>query len=252
MFGAILKRWNLVELFVVPLAASLMRASWAYPFIQIALNNFLTERQQIVMPFWLLVALGFCGAMVSHLDRDNSTSWAIAIGGGFVGSLISLLIVFPPQGVGLISWLFDLIRQMLYWNNALPAPLVLFLASVFLWWRGLATEHMSHDALVRAFLTGAGLLILLLLATRLMPTMIAPEQMTSAMLEFIIFGLITLALGGASGGVAAEQHGDRCSCAGQPLLAHSRSGGDQRHPRDWLADQLAHCPRCRAAHALAT
>ncbi len=192
MPGIALRRWNLLELFVVPFAASVMRVSWVYPLLKILTDSELTGAKRVQIPFSLLVALAFGGAMTSHLDRSSRAGRTIAVGGGFAACLISLLLVFP--GVGLIS----LVRQLFYWHNTLPAPFVMLVAAALLWWRGMVTEHMNHEALARAFLTGTGMMVALLLLGRVLPSLLTRGQLVSALILFLVSGLMTLALAGAS------------------------------------------------------
>lgn len=198
MLGAIFKRWNLVNLFVVPFFASLMRVSWVRPLLLILLSSPLMGEARVEIPFWLLVSFAFAGALTSYLDVASSAGRQIVLAVGLALLLIGLYVVFPPQNVGLFSWLFGLFRQMIYWGDALPGPLILVIAGALLWWRGMATPNMGHDALVRAFLTGTAVLVLLLLLNQLIGDLLPARDLVVALLTFIVSALLTLALVGAS------------------------------------------------------
>jgi len=87
---------------------------------------------------------------------------------------------------------------MVYWGDALPGPLVLLIAGVLLWWRGMATPSMGHDALVRAFLTGTAVIVLLLLRNQLIGDLLPARELVISLLTFVVSALLTLALVGAS------------------------------------------------------
>jgi len=198
MLGAIFKRWNLVSLFVVPFFASLMRVSWVRPLLLLLLGSPLMGEAQVEIPVWLLVSFAFTGALASYLDVTSRAGRQIVLGIGLALLLIGLYVVFPPQNVGLFSWLFGLFRQMVYWGDALPGPLILVIAGALLWWRGMATPSMGHDALVRAFLTGTAVIVLLLLLNHLIGDLLPARELVVSILTFTVSALLTLALVGAS------------------------------------------------------
>jgi hypothetical protein len=197
MFGDIWKRSTWIRTVALPFTVALMRISWMYPYIRIATSPAFSGSQSVRLPAWLFFAFAFGSALLAHLASEYPEGYLVAILTGFVAGFTVLWIALPPEGMGLGGWFSAIIEQSLYWENTLPAPVVLLVATAIIWWRGLATHNMDYTDFVLSFSVGVIMMIVLLLISRALPPAFSSGTLVTAVLVFLISGLATLALSGA-------------------------------------------------------
>jgi hypothetical protein len=206
MFGDNWKDSNWLEIVAIPLATAIMRVAWVYPLLAILTSTGFSGSVGVRVPAWLLVALSFGATLLAHLAGDTVEGMAVVVLTGLMACISVVMSVFPPtEGLG--NWFSDLIQQSLYWEQSLPPAPVIFVVMGLLWWRGMATRDMDHAKLTISFASGAFMMVVLLALTRILPPLLAPSLLTTAMLVYVVSGLATLALAGASHALSRNAYG---------------------------------------------
>jgi len=198
MLGSVWRKSSWLDVLALPLAVAVMRVAWFYPLLAIATSPAIAGASSVLVPAWLLLAFAFGSTVLAHLASDTPGGYGIAILSGFAACLTMLLVAYPPVGMGLGAWIAGLGRQVLYWNQTLPAPVVLLVSTALLWWRGMATRNMDHSALTISFATGGVMMIIALGLVRIFPPVLSDGNIFVAVVVFLMAGLATLALAGAS------------------------------------------------------
>ena len=197
MLGDVLKKSNWLDAIAIPFTTALMRVAWVYPFLLILTEPAISGSTGIYIPAWLLFALSFGSTLLASLASESREGYLVAILTGFSACFAVLLVAFPPSE-GLVAWFSWLGQRLVHWENSLPAPAVLFIATGLLWWRGMATRAMEHTQFTLSFATGGFMMVVLLLLTRILPPVMPGATLVASMLVYLVAGLATLALAGAS------------------------------------------------------
>ncbi len=198
MLGDVWRKSNWLDILALPFAVAVMRVAWVFPLLAVLTSPSLAGTTAVRVPAWLLLAFAFGSTLLAHLASDTPEGRLIVILSGFTACLTMLWVAYPPSGVGLGEWLSGLLNQVLYWNNQLPASVILLVATALLWWRGMATRNMDHTALTASFATGGVMMIIVLGLMRVFATTLSDGAIFAALVIFLMAGLATLALAGAS------------------------------------------------------
>lgn len=196
MFGGDWRLLDWIERVAIPFATALMRVAWVYPYIVIATNPTISGSEAVRLPAWLFFALTFGATLLAHLASESREGRVIAILTGIMACLTVIFVAVPPTA-GLGGWFSQLVNDILYWQQTLPAPVVLLVVTALLWWRGLATYRMEHEDFALSFLTGAVMMIVLLGLNVILPPILSGGVLAGSMLVFLVAGLSTLAMAGA-------------------------------------------------------
>ena len=197
MFGDVWKQSNWLDAIAIPFTTAMMRVAWVYPFLLILTEPAISGSTGIHIPAWLLFVLSFGSTLLANLASESREGYLVAILTGFSACFAVLLVTFPPSE-GLFAWFSWLGQRLVRWENSLPAPAVLFVATGLLWWRGMATRVMEHTQFTLSFATGGFMMVVLLLLTRILPPVMPGATLVASMLVYLVAGLGTLALAGAS------------------------------------------------------
>ena len=198
MLGGAWQKSNWLDILALPFAAAVMRVAWVYPLLAIMTSSAIAGTTAVLVPAWLLLAFAFGSTVLAHLASDTPEGYIIVILSGFAACLTMLLVAYPLGGMSLGSWISGLGSRILYWNNNLPAPAILLIATALLWWRGMATRNMDHTALTASFATGGVMMIIVLGLLRIFPPALSDGRIFVSVVMFLMAGLATLALAGAS------------------------------------------------------
>jgi hypothetical protein len=172
MLGTVLKRWNWLEDGLIPLAATLMYAAWAYPLFALFLQDSATGARNSGFTFLLCVGILLGGFVAGRLAKQNRLGVVIVIIGGFAALVVTMMVVLPEGSEDLGGWLAALGDRVMHGREgeALPLPLVVVACAVLLWWRGLRTASAEEAETVGSFVVGVMALVGLLILTLVLPS----------------------------------------------------------------------------------
>lgn len=212
MLGTAWKRWNWLEEGLIPLAATLMHAAWAYPLFSLFTRNTVTGEQNPGFTFWLCLFVLIGGVVAGKLATRNRLGLVIVAVGGLAAIWISLLLAIPMGAAGIDQWFEVVVEQVRAGSPGavVPIPFVVGLATTFLWWRGVRIASEEHAETIGSFAAGVTALIGLFLLSRILPselgqppskvledvaTVFAPMVFLGACAIALIFALSARALG---------------------------------------------------------
>jgi len=212
MLGTAWKRWNWLEEGLIPLAATLMHAAWAYPLFSLFTRDTVTGAQNSGFTFWLCLAVLICGVVAGKMASRNSLGFVIVGVGGLAAIWISLLLAIPLSGAGIDRWFEVVVAQVQAGSPGamVPIPFVVGFATTFLWWRGVRISAEEHVETIGSFAAGVTALIGLFLLSRLLPSelgqapsraledaasVFAPMAFLGACLVALVFAFASRALG---------------------------------------------------------
>ena len=136
MLGITFKRWNWIDDGVIPLAAILMTASWAYPLFSSFMRSPQTGVQNPGFGFGLCLGLLVAGYLAGRLASQNTMGIVIVVVGGLTAILVSLMLIVPSDGEALQTWfvgMFHFVERSSQTGEILPAPLVTIILATVLW-----------------------------------------------------------------------------------------------------------------------
>jgi hypothetical protein len=212
MLGTAWKRWNWLEEGLIPLAATLMHAAWAYPLFGLFTRNTVTGEQNLGFSFLLCLSILIGGAIAGKLASRNRMGFVIVGVGGLAAIWIALMLAIPIGAVGLDQWFGSVVEQVQNGSPGamVPVPFVVGLAATFLWWRGVRIATEEHGETIGAFAAGVIALIGLFILSRFLPsevdqirsktlddiaTLFAPMVFLGACLIAVVFAFMSRALG---------------------------------------------------------
>jgi hypothetical protein len=169
MLGTAWKRWNWLEEGLIPLAAALMHAAWAFPLFALFVRDPLTGTRSPGFTFWLCLAVLLGGVLAGRMASQNRMGLVIVVVGGLAVIWISLLLTIPAEAESLDAWVADVLDRVTHGREGepVPVPFVVGLCVALLWWRGIRIASADHGETVGAFVAGvialAGLLVLALI-----------------------------------------------------------------------------------------
>ncbi|NLS76299.1 MAG: DUF4129 domain-containing protein [Chloroflexi bacterium] len=209
------------------LLAAAMEACWLYLWMGFAIS-FLSGSEYALAPG--LVFLWLFGAatllrLLNNLTMPLLRQQAILMGLGLLAILAGLRWELYGGGELLSAeWIGRLFREVAAYELAIPPQLTLFLAGLFIWWRGLRLGQEALGAMVvgKRFRAGIVLLMLYLVVSAFgaakLPALLLPA--------YFFFGLVAIALariidlGESRGGVRAPFTGSWLGIlSGSALLA---------------------------------
>jgi hypothetical protein len=180
MLGTAWKRWNWLEEGVIPLAATLMHAAWAYPLFDLFARNTVTGDQNPGFSFWLVLFVLIGGVIAGKLASRNRLGFVIVAVGGLAAIWIALLLSIPVGSAGIDQWFDNVLLQVQMGSSEaiVPIPFVVGFAAAFLWWRGVRIASEGHVETIGSFAAGVAALIGLFLLSRILPSELgqAPSQ----------------------------------------------------------------------------
>ena len=104
MPGIALKRWHWLDNGLLPVAAAVMYAAWAYPLFAVHVRDPSTGVRHAGFTFWLCLGILLGGAAAGRIAGRLHRGAALVVGGGFAAILICLLLVAPSGLEGVGSW----------------------------------------------------------------------------------------------------------------------------------------------------
>ena len=212
MLGTVWKRWNWLEEGVIPLAATLMHAAWAYPLFSLFMRDTTTGVQNPGFTFWLCFFVLLGGVIAGKLAARNRMGVVIVAVGGLAAIFVALLLTIPVGDVGLDRWLAGVGAQIQSGSPGafVPIPFVVGFCVAFLWWRGVRIASEEHTETIGSFAAGVIALIGLFLLSRILPaslglprsqvlediaTILAPMMFMGACLVALIFAFFARTMG---------------------------------------------------------
>jgi hypothetical protein len=212
MLGTAWKRWKWLEEGVIPLAATLMHAAWAYPLFSLFTRNTITGEQNPGFTFWLCLFVLIGGVVAGKVASRNNLGFVIVAVGGLAAIWISLLLAIPVGAIGIDQWFEVVVAQVQAGSPGavVPVPFVVGLATTFLWWRGVRIASEEHTETIGSFAAGVTALIGLFLLSRVLPselgqtpsrslenlaTVFAPMVFMGACLVAVVFVFASRVLG---------------------------------------------------------
>lgn len=195
-------RWT--ELWAIPAIAAIMWAAWVSPLLHLAVNNPLMQPTGLVVPGWWLLTLLLVPLLIQRLDIRPR--WALALFTliGLAAIPATWWIASGTEGASAGAWLIAQLRALTQWDEGVPSGLVLALAAVLAWRRGIAVSALRYDGLWRGFVGGSIALgsTMLLRADTL--ASVPGVDMTVSIVAFVLSGLVGLALMALTGTLAVE------------------------------------------------
>jgi hypothetical protein len=175
MLGAVWKRWNWLEDGIIPLAASLMYASWVYPLFALFLHNTVTGERNPGFTFGLCLAVLLGGVIAGKVASQNSLGIVIVVVGGLAAIWIALLLTVPPGTQDTNLWLSSILDRLKNGveGEPVPTPFIVGLCVILLWWRGIRIASEDHGETVGSFVAGVVALIGLLFLSVVLPSSVA-------------------------------------------------------------------------------
>jgi len=171
MLGTVLKRWNWLEDGLIPLAATLMYAAWAYPLFVLFLQDAATGARNPGFSFLLCLGLLLGGFLAGRLATRNRLGVIIVIIGGLAALVVTLMVVLPEGSEDLGGWLAGMADRVMHGREgeAIPLPLVVVGCAMLLWWRGLRIASAEESETVGSFVVGVVALVGLLILALVLP-----------------------------------------------------------------------------------
>ena len=166
MLGTVWKRWNWLEDGLIPLAATLMYAAWAYPLFALFVQDFSTGTKNPGFTFWLCLGILLGGAVAGRLASQNRMGAVIVVVGGLAAVLVSLLLTVPAGGADLPAWVAGILDRVEQGREGevVPVPMLVAICAALLWWRGVRVATAEHNETTGSFVVGVtalgGLLVL--------------------------------------------------------------------------------------------
>jgi hypothetical protein len=173
MLGITFKRWNWIDDGVIPLAAILMTASWAYPLFSSFMRSPQTGVQNPGFGFGLCLGLLVAGYLAGRLASQNTMGIVIVVVGGLTAILVSLMLIVPSDGEALQTWfvgMFHFVERSSQTGEILPAPLVTIILATVLWVRGVRLASIRQNGAANAFVVGIVAMAGLLLVSAILPS----------------------------------------------------------------------------------
>jgi hypothetical protein len=158
MLGAIWKRWHWLDDGLLPLAATVTYAAWAYPVFGAYLRVQETGARNPGFTFWLCLAVLLSGTLAGRLASRRRWGAAIVVGGGFVAIVVCLLLIAPLPVTRIRPWFAA--------PMFLPTVIAGTVCAILLWWRGVRLAQADHHVETSwAFVVGALALVCLQLVS---------------------------------------------------------------------------------------
>jgi hypothetical protein len=179
MLGVTFRRWNWIDDGVIPLAAILMTASWAYPLFSSFMRSPQTGVQNPGFGFGLCLGLLVVGYLAGRLASRNAMGTVIVVVGGLAAILISLLLIVPSDGEALEAWfvgMFHFVQRSQQTGEILPAPLVTIILATVLWIKGVRLASIRRNGAVNGFVVGIVAMAGLLLVSAVLPSGVGPAS----------------------------------------------------------------------------
>jgi hypothetical protein len=179
MLGAVWKRWDWLEDGLVPLSAILMHLAWTFPLFALFLRDPATGTVNSGFTVWLCLGILIGGAAAGRLASQNRMGTVIVVVGGLAAIWITLLFTVPADSSDLDSWSADILDHLRFGREgeAVPAPFVVGLCAILLWWRGVRIVTAVRNETVASFVTGMIALLGLLFLAALLPA--SPDEIPS-------------------------------------------------------------------------
>ena len=160
MPGIAWKRWHWLDNGLLPVAAAVMYAAWAYPLFAVHVRDPSTGVRHAGFTFWLCLGILLGGAAAGRIAGRLHRGAALVVGGGFAAILICLLLVAPSGLEGVGSWFAE--------DAFRPTAIAASVCALLLWWRGVRFDHVDHhEETSRVFVVGTLALAGLALMIRL-------------------------------------------------------------------------------------
>jgi hypothetical protein len=193
-----------LEDWTIPAVAAVMRAAWMSPILHIAVNNPFVHPSGIIVPGWWLLALLLVPVFLQRLSLPRPWLVAVLITLGLVAIPGSWAVAFGADTGAPLAWLVEQVRALTDWRVGMSTGLILALATILIWQRGISGASMHYGDLWASFVWGSiALGTMLLLPSDTLAGIAGVDVMTSLML-FVLTGLVGLALFALTGTLATE------------------------------------------------
>ncbi len=168
MPGIVWKRWNWLEILLIPLSVTLMQVVCIAPIFAALLREPTTGITETGFVFWLCLGIMMGGVVVGQLAAQNKMAPFIVVFGAVVAIVVAWMMIIPPGTQAFDLWLVGVVRDLFHAHlDRLPLPLVGVILAVLTWWRGLRANHVDHDKVVLLFVIGMVVqLVILLFSSR--------------------------------------------------------------------------------------
>ncbi|MCX6044953.1 MAG: DUF4129 domain-containing protein [Chloroflexi bacterium] len=209
-------RWNWLDNGLLPLLLALLRFCWLWPWLGLLRDVLSPSFHQAILSPVLIIALPVISLILARLVASRETgpdephrmrSAGITVQARLGVALAGLLVILVALWWQLYrtefsvwdrAWPVTLGRTLIHLNaNELPAPVLILLALIYLWLRGLldAMKTLGHDDIWGTFVAGIVMLVLYLVTMAINDFPIAASSINLIVLFFAV-GLTALALSG--------------------------------------------------------
>lgn len=205
MSGSVWKRWNWIELGLIPAIVTIMRVAWIAPLVQLLLNNLLVHPVNVVFPVWWLLALMLGATALKRWLDPRRWGLAVAVALGLVAVPITWALALGFRPAEPLAWLWGQIVALTDFGIGIPSGLILMLVTMLVWSRGLAVVAAKYTSVWASFVLGTltlgGLMLFRVETLLAIPAM----HLTASMVTFVLAGLLALALLSLTGTLEIER-----------------------------------------------
>jgi hypothetical protein len=187
MLGAIWKRWHWLDDGLLPLAATVSYAAWAYPVFAVYVRDPAAGTRAPGFTFWLCLGILLSGTIAGRLASQSRRGAAIVIGGGIASVLACLLLIVPSSAAEVRAWP----ASPLF----LPTVIAGMVCAILLWWRGVRLAQADHhEETSWTFVVGALALACLLFVSHMHHDARSAQAIASTLWILAFLALIGVAL----------------------------------------------------------
>lgn len=162
MPGIVWKRWNWLEIFLLPFSVALMQVVCVAPIFAALLREPTTGITETGFVFWLCLGIMMGGSFVGRLAAKNRLGPFIVVLGALIAVIVSWMMIIPSGAQAFDQWLLGVLNDLRHTNlERMPLPLLGVVVAVFNWWRGLRANYADHEKVLLLF--GIGLVVQLII-----------------------------------------------------------------------------------------
>lgn len=197
-----MKRWNLFDDLILPLAFAIMRSCWVWLWIEVPYHG-LTQNTAPLLPLPLMIGTVLASTLLTRTllrsqERLGRARLIVALAGLLAMLLVSWwALLRADYMLWDIRWIGALGRQLTHLDESLPILLVVLMVTAFLWWRGIqdGLSTLYNENAWRAF--GGGFLAMAFpLIAAAVAKLALPAGTLNMVLLFFAAGMIALAVTG--------------------------------------------------------
>jgi len=223
-------RWNWLDDGVLPLAVTILRVCWLWPWLALLQRWLASSYQGTLLTVGLVFGLLFGGTIAARRALRLPSTWARAAVAGVGLAVIFVMLwwrlYWPQYPLWDPRWIRTWSTEMTDWSGwetqGVPTPFFALLAMAYLWLRGLLDGgrfSLMREHIWRTFAVGFLALAALLMAASLDGRGL-PAGTVNLLWLFFATGMVALALAGlkAAGGLDGALESDGGQIAVRPGL----------------------------------